>query len=687
MKASYNWLKEFVDFNLPPVDLAHTLTMAGFEVEVIEEVDLDTVYDIGVTPNRPDCLSIRGLAREISAILELPIKEITAEIHGGAGEAPSIEIESPELCPRYSSRIIHDVKSGPSPEWLVKRLESCGIRSTSNIIDITNYILLETGQPMHAFDLNMLAGKKINVKQAGDIKKFTTLDDEIRELSHDTLMIWDAEKPVAIAGVMGGQNTEVSDSTTDILLESAYFNPSSVRRTSKKLGLSSEASYRFERGVDKEAVIFALDRAALLIAELAGGQITDATDKYPVPFVPKNIQLSVEKIASLIGVELENGFVEKTMRNLGFGIKQNRTEEGELIVTPPSYREDVSMDVDIAEEVARLYGYDNIPATMPVMQMSPAPEHKTQELTKSLKTSMIKSGYSEVINFSFLNPDSLDKIYLPQDDRRRSFVPVRNPLRKEESVMRTIIVPSLLNNVILNINRGEKMLRFFEISNVFFKTSNKLPDEEIQLCAVFHKDSETSIWQNKHDGFFDLKGVFENIFSDLKLPDFSFRVVSDDIEPYLHPGKSCSILLADEKVGSIGALHPGVAGAFDITGDITIAEIYDINKILNAIPQTSTFISLPKFPYIERDSALILDDSIEVSSVKKEILGVDSDIIESVTLFDIYKGKPIPKDKKSLAFSVKYRSTEKTLTDKEVDELHSRIIKRLQDNISAELRS
>jgi phenylalanyl-tRNA synthetase beta chain len=471
MKASYNWLKEFVDFNLSPAELGHTLTMSGLEVEATEEMDGDTIFDIGVTPNRPDCLSIRGIAREISAVLARPLKNISAEIDLTQGEDPDVEIENADLCPRYSSRIIRGVKPGPSPEWLSKRLESCGIRATSNIVDVTNFILLEIGQPMHAFDLDTLSGKKIVVREAGDVNTFTTLDDEKRYISKETLLIWDGEKPVAVAGVMGGQNTEVSESTVNILLESAYFNPSSVRRTSKALNLSTESSYRFERGVDLEAVTFALDRAAQMIAEIAGGQVSAMTDIYPGPFKAREVSLSVEKVSSVIGVDIEESFVEKTLINLGFLI---RREEETMKVTPPSFRNDVEKDIDIVEEVARIYGYEKIPSTFPLMHMSPAPEHKIQELTKSLKAHMVKAGFSEAINYSFLNPETLDKLNLSDGDDRRNFVYIKNPLRKEESVMRTTLVPALLNNVSLNLNRGEKTVRLFEISNVFMPSGGKL---------------------------------------------------------------------------------------------------------------------------------------------------------------------------------------------------------------------
>ena len=680
MKASYNWLKEFVDFKEKPEELAHILTMAGLEVEFIEKAGDDIIFDIGVTPNRPDWLSMRGIAREISAILDLPIKDVSASVSNENGMGPAVEIKDPALCPRYSSRIIKGVKPGPSPEWLSKKLESCGIRPTSNIVDITNFILLEIGQPMHAFDLDKLAGGKIVVKQAGDINKFKTLDDEERKISKETLLIWDAEKPVAIAGVIGGKETEVSDSTKDILLESAFFNPSSVRKTSRTLGLSSESAYRFERGVDKEAVILALDRATELVVELAGGEVTKITDEYPEPFKAREIVVPFKKINSLIGIDINEDFIETTLKSLGFGIER-RGES--LSIIPPGYREDAERDVDIVEEVARIYGYDKMPPTLPEMHMSHPPEHKLQELTKKLKISMVKSGFSEAINYSFLNPEIVDQLNLAQDDRRRDLIYVRNPLRQEESAMRTTIIPALLNNVNINLKRGEKTLRFFEISKVFLSSGKKLADEITQLGAVYLKNNATSLWQTKHEGFYDLKGVFENIFKDLKI---SVTFSADRAEPYMHPGKSCAILIGNEKIGSMGALHPAVADTFDLKGDITIAEIDDLERLLDAAASKVCFTSLQKFPAVERDIALIVNDDATVSSVENEIRAVGSDILEDITLFDIYKGKPIARDKKSLAFSIRYRSLEKTLTDREVNEVHSKILKRLVDNLNAELR-
>ena len=684
MKASYNWLKEFVDFTEPPKELAHVLTMAGFEVEAIEQINDDTVFDIGITPNRPDCLSIRGIARELSAILEIPFNTVQSEITDPEGTGPQVDIRNGDLCGRYSSRLVTGVRPGPSPEWLSKRLESHGIRSASNIVDITNYVLLEFGQPLHAFDLDKLAGKKIIVKKADSTDKFVTLDDVERPLHKDMLLIWDAEKPVAVAGVIGGQNTEVSVSTKNVLLESAFFKPASVRRTSKALNLSTESSYRFERGVDVNGVTMALDRAAQLIAEIAGGTVSEMTDNCPEPFRPQKISLTFQKIQSYIGADIEEAFVVNTLINLGF--RTDKAGEG-LTVTPPSFRNDVSRDVDIIEEIARIYGYDNIPSTLPTMQMSAGAAHRTRSLIQTIRKSFTGSGFTEAINYSFMNTESLDILLLPPDDRRRNAVYVRNPLRKEEEAMRTTLVPALLSNITLNLNRGERIIRFFEASKVFLPSAEKLPDEVTQVAAVYHKDMESAVWQDNHDGFYDLKGILENLFEELKIKDYLFDHENHPLEPYLHPGKSCSVVVSGERVGSLGTIHPGVSDALGIKGNLNVLEIFALEKLIDAMQKKTVFVPLPRYPYSERDVAVVVADNVMVSSVRNEILSVHSDIIESINLFDVYKGKPIPEDKKSLAFSIRFRSAERTLTDTEVDKLHTLIIRRLKENLNAELRS
>ncbi|MEW6713901.1 MAG: phenylalanine--tRNA ligase subunit beta [Nitrospirota bacterium] len=684
MKASIKWLKEYVDFSLSAKELSHLLTMAGLEVEGTEEIGDDAILEIGVTPNRPDCLSIRGIAREISANLGIPLKKTPASIKKEEGDGPEIAIEEPELCTRYASRIICGVKPAPSPEWIVKRLEAHGFRSSLNIVDITNYVLLEMGHPLHAFDLDRLAGKKIAVSLAGSVKEFQTLDEEKRVLNNDTLMIWDAEKPVAIAGIMGGLNSEVTSSTVNVLLESAYFKPDSIRRSAKRLGITTESSYRFERGADVDGLTDALDMAAQMIAEIAGGTLTKMSDNYPKRYSPQEIFVRHERINSLLGVAIDKTSALRFLDTLGF---KCRNEEQGILVTPPGFRPDIQGEVDIIEEIARLYSYDNIPSTLPVIKMQTMPDSTKRVVINNIKNFMIKSGYSEAINLSFLNPASLDNLNISVDDKRRKLVYIKNPLRKEDAALRTSLVPSLLDNVSLNMSRGERALSLFEISRIFFASGEKSPDEVLQMAAVYCKDMSDTLWQKKHEGFYDLKGVMENLFKELKTESYSFESNISYCEPYLHPGKSSSVKIDGEVIGSIGALHPGVAEKLGLTGDISLLEIYDLKRLLSAMPAKIKFIPLPKYPYVERDLAIIVSKDVTVAKAKEIIAGIDSHIIESVKLFDIYTGKPVPPDKKSLAFSIRYRASDRTLTDTEVDALHSDILRELERSINAELRS
>lgn len=690
MKASLKWLKEFVDFSLTSTEIANVLTMAGLEVENIEESEDGSILEIDITPNRPDCLSIRGIAREISAILGLPFKDNPVSIQNEDGVRPLIEIKDAHLCSRYSSRIIYGVEVKSSPGWISKRLESHGLRPTNNIVDITNYVLLEMGHPLHAFNLDKLAGNRIVVNTAGSINKFLTLDNENRTLSQDMLLIWDAKKPVAIAGVMGGLNTEVTPSTVNILLESAYFDPLSIRRTSKALNLSTEASYRFERGTDINRLVPALDRATQLIIEIAGGKPTKITDILIKPYSPQHISVRLEKINNILGVEINPSMVQKLLTRLGI---ENKLAIERIIVTPPSFRQDIQMDMDVIEEIARLYGYDKIPTTLPMATMQPVSKNMRWNLIKTVKDSMRKSGYSEVINYSFLNPSILDKLKLSQEDTKRNLIKIRNPLKKEEEALRTTLIPALLDNVRLNINRGEKSLRFFEISSVFLHSGQKLPDEVLKMAAIYLKDKESLLWQDRHDGFYDLKGALENLLLELRIKNYSFiqdssseSSYTDLTEPYLHPGKSCVLKIDSQTIGVLGALHPYVAQSFDLTPDINLLEL-DIDRLFSSTPSKITYSPLPKYPYIERDIAIIVSEKITSAKAETVIRNVNSDMIEIVKLFDIYTGKPIPKGKKSLAFSIRYRVGDRTLTDSEVNQLHSKILKELENSLKAKLRS
>lgn len=683
MKASLKWLREFVDFGLTSEEIANALTMAGLEVENIEALEDDTVLEINVTPNRPDCLSIKGIAREISAVLGLPFKDNPVLIKKEEGAGPSIEVKNANLCPRYAARVIYGVQIKPSPEWITRRLESHGIRPANNVVDITNYVLLEMGHPLHVFDLDKLAEKRIVVKKAGSTDKLVTLDNEKRTLNKDMLLIWDAEGPVAIAGVMGGLNSEVTLSTVNVLLESAYFNPASIRRTSKALNLGTEASYRFERGADINNVIAALDRTTQLIIEIAGGKTTKIADIYPNPFTPPHISVSLGKINDVLGIEIKLSDVQKMLTSIGI---ENKIEGQGVTVMPPSFRQDIQRDVDVIEEIARLYGYNKIPTTMPKGETQPLNKGTRWNLVRKIKDVIRKSGFSEVINYSFLNPEDLDQLKISAEDERRSLIKIKNPLKTEEETLRTTLIPALLNNIRLNFSRGERAMQFFEVSNVFLQSGKNLPNEALKMAAVHLKDKKGLLWQDQHDGFYDLKGALENLFLELKIKNYSFKQDFALIEPYLHPGKSCVININNQTVGSLGMLHPEVAQNFDVPPEINILEL-DIEKTSSFISPKITYKPLPRYPYIERDIAIIVDDEVTVAETEKTILTTDTDIIESVTLFDIYSGKPIPQGKKSLAFSIRYRAGDRTLTDEEVNQIHSKIIKELEDSLKAELRS
>ncbi len=686
MKASLNWLKEFIDLSLTAAETAEALTMAGLEVESIEEHGDDSLFEINITPNRPDCLSIRGIARDLSAILNLPLKDIPVSIQNEDGVRPLIEINDPDLCPRYSSRIINgiDVKPSETSGWISKRLELHGFRPTNNIVDITNYVLLEMGHPLHAFDLDKLDSKTIVVKTAGPVKKFTTLDNSERTLNKDMLLIWDAKKPVAIAGVMGGIDSEVTFSTKNIFLESAYFDPLSIRRTSRALNLSTEASYRFERETDLKNVVQALDRATQLITEIAGGRTTRITDIYLKPQKSRSITIKLEKINSILGIKISPSIVQKILTGLGI---DNKISDEMVIITPPSFRQDIQTDMDIVEEIARIYGYDKIPVTLPKVIMQPVVKNTKRNFVNKLKSLMCRSGYSEAINYSFLSLSALDKLKLSQEDIRRDLIKIRNPLKTEEESLRTTLIPALLENVRLNTNRGERSVRLFEISSIFLGSGQKLPDEVLKLSAVLLKDSNPLLWQDKHEGFYDLKGSVENLLLDIGIKDYAFEHETSLIEPYLHPGKSCTVKVNGKNIiGVLGTLHPDVAQNFSVNQNINIFEL-DIVTLFSSIPSKITYAPIPKYPYAERDLAIVVSEDTSTADVENIIRKLNSDMIESIKLFDIYIGKPVPKNKKSLAFSIRYRAGDRTLTDSEVNELHSRILNELANSLNAELRS
>lgn len=681
MRVPFGWIRDFLEINMTPQEAAGRLTMLGLEVEGVEKAGDDFVFEVNVTPNRPDCLSVIGIARELSADARLPMK---FPEHGIKEEHPtgfSIEIDDSDLCRRYAGRVISGARVGPSPKQMQRRLENSGIRPKNNIVDITNYVLLELGHPLHAFDLDKLRGGMIRVRKAGKNTKLRTLDSIERTPPEEALLIWDSERPVAVAGVMGGEDTEVTESTVNVFIESAWFLPASVRRTSKALSLSTEASYRFERGTDVEMLKTALDRASHLIEELAGGKVQRAVDAYPGKAALPEVAVSTEKINSILGTSLQTEEIIAILKRLNIEVTE---KGGALSAVPPPYRLDVRTPFDIMEEVARLHGYGRIPSSLPRAEIKARPASTKRAVFGRTMEAMRKSGFSEAVNFSFMNSESLDVLGLPQDDRRRRAVEILNPLRKEESLLRTMLLPSLMENLRHNVSRGVKDVRLFEVSKVFFREDSGLPEERWALGGIRFVEKSPSLWKTPSEDFYVVKGAAEALFCELKIKDYSF--VSSE-ESFMHPGKSADVLVFGLRAGFLGVLSPECVEGADlrVSGDVVVFEL-DLEALVSSFAPSASFKPYPRFPSIERDVAVVVDERMRASDIMGLIKSYPSAFIEGASVFDSYKGSGIPARKKSLAFNVVYRSAERTLTEEEVEELHGKLVGHLLKETGGKLR-
>lgn len=682
MRVPFSWIKEFVELEASASEIASRLTMLGLEVEAIEEVDGEIVFDISITPNRPDCLSVAGISREIAIAFRKEFREPQLKMPLAAKSHAKfrIIIDDPVLCPRYTARIIRDVKIGDSPGWLKRRLEQCGLRSINNIVDITNYIMLGYGHPLHAFDLDTLKGNLIRVAQAGKGQKIKTLDGLERELPEETLLIWDAERPVAIAGIMGGEETEVRPDTKDILLEAAYFAPSSIRRSSKRLGLRTEASYRFERGTDIEGLLFCTDRAVELILEIAGGELTEVLDEYPLKFRPAEIRLRLERIKKIIDEEVSSEEIRDILQLLGF---ETRKEGEVFFVKTLSRRPDINTEIDLIEEIARIRGYDRIPSIIPEERLSITVNKKLRDID-FIKAAFRAKGYSEAINLSFMDIDDLKKLMIDERDERFRAVELRNPLRREESFLRTNITLSLLNNLRTNIRYGIKEVSLFEIARVFFKKGDELPDERLHLGALYWQSQRPVLWKDNVNPYYVLREVIDGIFNEFRI-NFNLK---PSTEPFLHPGQSADIFINHKRLGFLGILSPKVADSLDMKTESPIAlfEI-DLDLLFSHRGPEPVFRPIPVYPYIERDLAIVVDNEISAQTLRDLITSYPSDLIEAVTVFDYFKGGNIPEGKKSIGLRIRYRSKDRTLTEEEVEQLHEEIIALLAENTGGIIRS
>ena len=687
MYTSYKWLQELTATKLSPEQLRERLTMVGLAVDAVDAHDDDSVLDVEVPSNRPDCLSHIGIAREVTAIekgeLRLPAVP-TFRTEERAEEYTSVEIKDADLCPRYAARLIRGVKIGPSPDWLVRRLETIGQRPINNVADITNYVLHEVGQPLHAFDFSKLAGQRIVVRRSKADEKLKTLDGVERTLHPDMLVIADAERPVALAGIMGGEESEISSATTDVLIESAYFNPDSVRQTARALGMDTEASRRFERGADCENVLRAQERCVQLICEIAGGVASDnAIDVYPNPIVSRNVTIRPQRVKDLTSLTVEAHAINQILTALGF-IKQNESSSA-LTFTVPTWRIDVEQEEDLVEEVARHTGYHNIGSELPPTNI--AGEYHPSELKlRLLRRALNAFGYDEAINFSFIRKQEGFELIPAFAVRHEEQVALVNPIIEDAASMRHTLVPGLLDSLKHNLNHGIRDVRLFEIGRIFSGShGGDLPEERLALAMIATGGAvEENLAQAPRDlDLFDVKGALETALDSMNISSLVFKGIE---VAHLRKGQAGAILLNNGKpIGTIGRLAEHIASTYKFRQPVYILEL-DLSELLESAQKMVQYGRLPKYPSVVRDLTLLVNREVTFAELKKAVSELEVIDCRDVKLVGTYDGANIPVGKRSITLRIEYRSDERTLRDDEVEERHANLTASLLKTFKAEQR-
>lgn len=697
MLLSLDWLKEYVDFDIDPEELAERLSLTGTEVDSVERIDepqyQDAVLELEITPNRPDCMGMIGLAREVAAFSGKKVKKSMRrpqEINVPISQGVNVRVTAPDLCPRYAARVVRNVKVTESPEWMQRRLQLAGVRPINNAVDVTNYVMLETGQPLHAFDQDRLVGDTVWVRRAEPRERITTLDGDDRELDEEMLVIADDQGPVALAGVMGGANSEVSRDTKTVLLESANFLATGVLRTSRRLGLISESSLRFERGVDIGGADWALDRAAQLLQELAGGEVLKGTaDVFPNPPKPRQIFLRASRVNKVLGTGLTAEEIGEPLQRLGMSVSlrseaKATASDPELVVEAPTFRVDLEREIDLVEEVARLYGYDRIEATLPAARRRQGfltAQQRTEALTKDLLTA---AGLWETVSYSFLDPGELDALGYARGSRERRFVEIKNPITSEQSKMRTTLIPGLIRTIKCNVARGMVGLRIFEMGRVFHpRPGQRLPDERLLVAGALTGQNARALGRAEGPlDFYDAKGVVEILVARLGIEDVFFKRTSE--MPY-HPGRCSQVLVGEDVVGTVGELHPEIQQTLELPHRVALFQLA-VADLITRVPASRTFEEPSRYPAVSLDLALVVDENVASAEVEKIIRQKAGDLLEKLVLFDVYTGSPIPEGKKSLAYALTFRASNRTLDWAEVEAQRDQVVAELESELGAGLR-
>jgi phenylalanyl-tRNA synthetase beta chain len=680
MKLSYDWLKEYVVVTATPEEIAEKLTMSGSEVESIYEVGQDKVMDLEITSNRPDCLSVMGLAREVSTVLDINLRPPHLALFQKTAKenAPKVQcvIKSATLCPRYTARVITDVQAAESKGKIMERITAVGLRPVNNIVDITNYCLMELGQPLHAFDLDKVKGGKIIIREAVKGERITTIDGDVRELEPGMLVIADNERPIAIAGIMGGIDTEVTENTKNILLESAYFNPASIRQTARTLGLSSESSYRFERGVDKGMIERASDRASTLIAKEASGKVCGFFEAGNLPIGKASIRFNVDKVGNILGIALDPKQAKRVFNRLGINIEQD--EGNKLLVQAPSFREDLKREVDLIEEVARIYGYDNIPETMTRLLFQTKRKDRARLVEEKIRNILPALGLDEVMTYSLISKQAVGRLI---SISKGGAVELSNPLSEEQKIMTPQLLDGMLKTISYNINRNNKDLRLFEIGKLYSR-DNKTFREVPALCIGMTGLLRES-WQEgeKTSDFYELKGQVEALFYGLKL-EAKFAFMGNEIF------SACALVSLKEEerpIGILGKVAGNILKEYDIKQPVYISQI-ELESLYEKATLEAHYQPVTRFPASSRDVSILCDKQIAAGEIFKVITETGGEIIRDIKLTDVYEGERIPADKKSLTFSIEYGLDAQTIKEEEAEKAHAEIKNALSKNLQVSFR-